>query len=185
IAELEGMGKKSADNMRNAIEKSKKNDLSKLLFAFGIRHIGQKASKLLSDHFLTLDNIISASKEEILNIEGFGEIMAESVVDFFSLEQTKQMIEELKNFGLNMESQREIKDNRFEGMTFVLTGTLSTYGRKEAQEIIESYGGKASSSVSKKTTYVLAGEAAGSKLQKATDLGITIINEEQFAEMIK
>ena len=185
IAQLEGMGKKSADNMRNAVEKSKQNDLSKLIFAFGIRHIGQKASKLLSDHFLTLDNIISASKEEILNIEGFGEIMADSVVDFFSLEQTKQMIEELKNFGLNMESQREIKDNRFEGMTFVLTGTLSTYGRKEAQEIIESYGGKASSSVSKKTTYVLAGEAAGSKLQKATDLGITIINEEQFAEMIK
>ena len=95
------------------------------------------------------------------------------------------MVEELKSFGLNMESQREIKDNRFEGMTFVLTGTLSTYGRKEAQEIIESYGGKASSSVSQKTTYVLAGEAAGSKLQKATDLGITIINEEQFAEMIK
>lgn len=185
IAQLEGMGKKSADNMRNAVEKSKQNDLSKLIFAFGIRHIGQKASKLLSDHFLTLDNMISATKEEILNIEGFGEIMADSVVDFFSLEQTKQMIEELKNFGLNMESQQEIKDNRFEGMTFVLTGTLSTYGRKEAQEIIESYGGKASSSVSKKTTYVLAGEAAGSKLQKAIDLGITIINEEQFAEMIK
>ncbi len=185
IAQLEGMGKKSADNMRNAVEKSKQNDLSKLLFASGIRHIGQKASKLFSDHFLTLDNIISASKEEILNIEGFGEIMADSVVDFFSLPQTKQMIEELKNLGLNMESQREIKDNRFEGMTFVLTGTLSTYGRKETQEIIESYGGKASSSVSKKTTYVLAGEAAGSKLQKATDLGITIINEEQFAEMIK
>lgn len=185
IAELDGMGKKTADNMRNAIEKSKQNDLSKLIFAFGIRHIGQKASKLLSDRFLTLDNIISASKEEILSIEGFGEIMADSVVDFFSLDQTKQMIEDLKSFGLNMESQREIKDNRFEGMTFVLTGTLSTYGRKEAQEIIESYGGKASSSVSKKTTYVLAGEAAGSKLQKATDLGVTIINEEQFAEMIK
>ena len=185
IAQLDGMGKKSADNMRNAVEKSKQNDLSKLVFAFGIRHIGQKASKLLSDHFLTLDNIISASKEEILNIEGFGEIMADSVIEFFSLEQTNQMVEELKNFGLNMESQREIKDNRFEGMTFVLTGTLSTYGRKEAQEIIESYGGKASSSVSKKTTYVLAGESAGSKLQKATDLGVTIINEEQFAEMIK
>lgn len=185
IAQLDGMGKKSADNMRNAIEKSKDNDLSKLLFAFGIRHIGQKASKLLSDHFLTLDNIISASKDEILNIEGFGEIMADSVVDFFSLDQSKQMVDELKSFGINMESLREIKDNRFEGMTFVLTGTLSTYGRKEAQEIIESFGGKASSSVSKKTTYVLAGEAAGSKLQKATDLGITIINEEQFAEMIK
>ena len=185
IEQLEGMGKKSADNMRNAIEKSKANDLSKLLFAFGIRHIGQKASKLLSDRFLTLDNIISATKEEILNIEGFGEIMADSVVDFFSLEQTKQMVVDLQDFGLNMKSQREIKDNRFEGMTFVLTGTLTTYGRKEAQEIVESFGGKASSSVSKKTTYVLAGEAAGSKLQKATDLGVTIINEEQFAEMIK
>ncbi len=185
ISELDGMGKKSADNMRNAVEKSKQNDLSKLIFAFGIRHIGQKASKLLSDHFLTLDNVMNATKEEILTIEGFGEIMADSVVEFFLLEQTKQMITEFKEFGLNMESQREIKDNRFEGMTFVLTGTLSTYGRKEAQEIIESFGGKASSSVSKKTTYVLAGEAAGSKLQKATDLGVTIINEEQFAEMIK
>ena len=185
IAELEGMGKKSADNMRNAVEKSKQNDLSKLIFAFGIRHIGQKASKLLADNFKTLDNVMNATKDEILTIEGFGEIMAESVVEFFSLEQTQQMIAELKEFGLNMESQREVKDNRFEGMTFVLTGTLSTYGRKEAQEIIESFGGKASSSVSKKTTYVLAGEAAGSKLQKATDLGVTIINEEQFAEMIK
>lgn len=185
IAKLDGMGKKSADNMRNAIEKSKQNDLSKLIFAFGIRHIGQKASKLLSDRFLTLDGIISAPKEDILTIEGFGEIMADSIVEYFSLPQTIQMIEDLKSFGLNMISQREIQDNRFEGMTFVLTGTLSTYGRKEAQEIIESYGGKASSSVSKKTTYVLAGEAAGSKLQKATDLGVTIINEEQFAEMIK
>ena len=185
IAALDGMGQKSADNLKKAVEKSKENDLSKLLFAFGIRHIGQKASKLLSDHFLTLDNIISATKEEILNIDGFGEIMADSVVEFFSLEQTKQMIDELKNFGLNMESQREIKDNRFEGMTFVLTGTLTNFTRNEAQEIIESYGGKAASSVSKKTIYVLAGEAAGSKLQKATDLGVTIINEEQFAEMIK
>ncbi len=185
IAELEGMGKKSADNMRNAVEKSKQNDLSKLIFAFGIRHIGQKASKLLADNFRTLDNVMNVTKDEILSIEGFGEIMAESIVEFFSLEQTKQMVAELKEFGLNMESQREIKDNRFEGMTFVLTGTLSTYGRKEAQEIIESFGGKAASSVSKKTTYVLAGEAAGSKLQKATDLGVTIINEEQFAEMIK
>lgn len=185
IAALDGMGQKSADNLKKAVEKSKENDLSKLLFAFGIRHIGQKASKLLSEHFLTLDNIISATKEEILNIDGFGEIMADSVVEFFSLEQTKQMINELKNFGLNMESQREIKDNRFEGMTFVLTGTLTKFTSNEAQEIIESYGGKAASSVSKKTTYVLAGEAAGSKLQKATELGVTIINEEQFAEMIK
>lgn len=185
ISELEGMGEKSAKNICDAVEKSKSNDLSKLVFAFGIRHIGQKASKLLCDKFLTLDGIVSASKEEILSIEGFGEIMAEAVVEYFSLEQTKQMIDELKNCGVNTKSTKEIKDNRFEGLTFVLTGTLTNYGRKEAQEIIESFGGKASSSVSKKTDYVLAGEAAGSKLQKATDLGIKIISEEQFAEMIK
>lgn len=185
ISQLEGMGKKSADNIRNAVEKSKQNDLSRLLFAFGIRHIGQKASKLLTDKFGTLDNIMNASKEEILTIDGFGEVMADSVIEFFSLEQTKQMISKLKEFGLNMESQREIKDNRFEGVTFVLTGTLTNFTRNEAQEIIESYGGKTASSVSKKTTYVLAGEAAGSKLKKATELGIEIINEDQFAEMIK
>ena len=185
ISQLEGMGKKSADNIRNAVEKSKQNDLSRLLFAFGIRHIGQKASKLLTDKFGTLDNIMNASKEEILTIDGFGEVMADSVIEFFSLEQTKQMISKLKEFGLNMESQREIKDNRFEGMTFVLTGTLTNFTRNEAQEIIESYGGKAASSVSKKTTYVLAGEAAGSKLKKANELGVKVISEEEFREMIK
>lgn len=185
ISQLEGMGKKSADNIRNAVEKSKQNDLSRLLFAFGIRHIGQKASKLLTDKFGTLDNIMNASKEEILTIDGFGEVMADSVIEFFSLEQTKQMISKLKEFGLNMESQREIKDNRFEGMTFVLTGTLTNFTRNEAQEIIESYGGKAASSVSKKTTYVLAGEAAGSKLKKANELGVKVISEEEFGKMIK
>lgn len=185
ISQLEGMGKKSADNIRNAVEKSKQNDLSRLLFAFGIRHIGQKASKLLTDKFGTLDNIMNASKEEILTIDGFGEVMADSVIEFFSLEQTKQMISKLKEFGLNMESQREIKDNRFEGMTFVLTGTLTNFTRNEAQEIIESYGGKTASSVSKKTTYVLAGEAAGSKLKKANELGVKVISEEEFGEMIK
>lgn len=185
ISQLEGMGKKSADNIRNAVEKSKQNDLSRLLFAFGIRHIGQKASKLLTDKFGTLDNIMNASKEELLTIDGFGEVMADSVIEFFSLEQTKQMISKLKEFGLNMESQRTIKDNRFEGMTFVLTGTLTNFTRNEAQEIIESYGGKAASSVSKKTTYVLAGEAAGSKLKKANELGVKVISEEEFGEMIK
>ncbi|MCH5191921.1 MAG: NAD-dependent DNA ligase LigA [Oscillospiraceae bacterium] len=185
IATLEGMGAKSADNIRNAVEKSKSNDLSKLLFAFGIRHIGQKASKLLADKFHTLDNIIAASKEDILSIDGFGEIMADAVLEFFSLEQSMQMINELRELGVNTESQRQVKDNRFEGMTFVLTGTLTDFKRNEAQEIIEAFGGKASSSVSKKTTYVLAGEAAGSKLQKAADLGVTVISEQEFAEMIK
>ncbi|MGN1161686.1 MAG: NAD-dependent DNA ligase LigA, partial [Candidatus Fimenecus sp.] len=136
IASLDGMGQKSADNMKKAVEKSKENDLSKLLFAFGIRHIGQKASKLLADKFGTLDNIINASKEEILTIDGYGEIMADSVVEFFSLDQTKAMVDELKAVGINTVSQREIKDNRFEGMTFVLTGTLTDFTRNEAQEII-------------------------------------------------
>lgn len=185
IAELDGMGKKSADNLKKAVEKSKSNDLSKLLFAFGIRHIGQKASKLLADKFYSLDNIITATREDILSIDGFGEIMADAVIEFFSLEQSINMVGELKKLGLNTVSQREIKDLRFDGMTFVLTGTLTQFTRNEAQEIIENFGGKASSSVSKKTTYVLAGEAAGSKLKKATDLGVTIISEEQFAEMIK
>lgn len=185
IAELDGMGKKSADNIKKAVNTSKNNDLSKLIFAFGIRHIGQKASKLLADKFRTLDNIISATRDDILLIDGFGEIMADAVVEFFSLEQSINMVNELKEFGVNTECQREITDTRFENMTFVLTGTLTQFTRNEAQEIIENFGGKASSSVSKKTTYVLAGEAAGSKLKKANDLGVTVITEQQFAEMIK
>ena len=167
------------------MEKSKSNDLAKLLYAFGIRHIGQKASKLLADRFKDIDSIFKAEKAEICEIDGFGEIMAESVADFFSLEQTKRTVEELKSRGVNTRSLREVKDRRFEGMTFVLTGTLTEYTRNEAQEIIESFGGKAASSVSKKTTYVLAGEAAGSKLRKAEELGVTVISESEFQEMTK
>ncbi len=185
IASLERMGNKSALNLINAIEQSKKNDLSKLVFALGIRHIGEKAAKLLSEKFSSLDNIANASVEDILTIDGFGEIMAESVKEYFSLEQSKQLIADLKERGLNTSSLKEFNDNRFEGLTFVLTGTLPTYSRKQASDIIESFRGKTSSSVSKKTDYVLAGEDAGSKLTKATQLGVTIINEEQFNEMIK
>ena len=185
IAEIERMGDKSAQNLIDAAEKSKKNDLAKLVFALGIRHIGQKAGKLLSEHFGSMDKIIAANKDEIAEIEGFGEIMAESVVDFFSHEESIRLIEKLKSVGVNMQSKKEIVDMRFQGKTFVLTGTLSSFTRSEATKIIESFGGKASSSVSKKTSYVLAGEDAGSKLKKATDLGIEIISEEQFAEMIK
>ncbi len=185
ILALERFAEKSANNLIEAIEKSKENDLSKLLFAFGIRHIGQKAAKLLAVNFGTMEKIMSASKEDILLIDGFGEIMAESVVEFFSLEPTQKMIEELKNARVNMASLAEVKDNRFQGMTFVLTGTLPTMSRNEASEIIEGFSGKTSSSVSKKTTYVLAGEEAGSKLTKAQSLGITIINEDEFKEMIK
>ena len=184
IAKIERMGEKSGENLVNAVKQSKENDLSKLVYALGIRHIGQKAAKLLSDRFGNIESIIAASVEEIAAIEGFGEIMAESVVDFFSHKESIELIERLREYGVNTESKREIKGNIFEGKTFVLTGTLPTLSRKEASEIIEQFGGKTSSSVSKKTDYVLAGEDAGSKLKKATDLGITVISEEEFRNMI-
>ena len=185
IADIERMGKKSAENLINAAEKSKENDLSKLIFALGIRHVGQKNGSLLSEHFGSIDNIMKASVEEICEIDGFGEIMAKSVVRFFSLESSRELIERLRECGVNMKSQKQVIDERFKGLTFVLTGTLSKFKRSDASAIIESFGGKASSSVSKKTSYVLAGEDAGSKLQKAADLGITIISEDEFEEMIK
>ena len=184
IASIERMGEKSADNLIAAAEKSKQNDLARLIYALGIRHIGQKAGALLSERFGTMDALINTTAEEIAEIEGFGLIMAKSVEEFFSHEESRKLIEDLKALGVNMESQKKIVDMRFEGKTFVLTGTLSKYTRSEATKIIESFGGKASGSVSKKTSYVLAGEDAGSKLKKANDLGVTVISEEEFAEMI-
>ena len=185
VAELERTGEKTVQNLKNAIEKSKENDLSKLLFAFGIRHIGSKAGKLLSEHFGDIDAIMTANSDDFENIEGFGSILAQSAAEFFSLDDTKEMIEKLKELGVNTKSLKEVKDNRFAGMTFVLTGTLPTYQRSEAAAIIESFGGKTSSSVSKKTSIVLAGEEAGSKLDKANALGIKVIDENEFKEMIK
>ncbi|CDC12743.1 dNA ligase (NAD+) [Clostridium sp. CAG:413] len=182
---LEGFKDKSSENLINAIENSKKNDLSKLVFALGIRHVGQKAGKLLADHFGTMQAIMQADVEALCAIDGFGGIMAQSVADFFALGQSRSEIGALAALGVNMNSLREKTDNRFEGKTFVLTGTLPTYSRNEAGEIIEKFGGKTASSVSKKTDYVLAGESAGSKLTKAQSLGVTIITEEQFNEMIK
>lgn len=185
IASLDGFKETSANNIIKSVEKSKDNDLSKLIFALGIRHIGAKAGKLLSDYFKSIDSIMSAGVDDILEIDGFGLIMAESVVDYFKGESAKELIEKLKEANVNMTSQNVINDNRFEGMTFVLTGTLPTLKRAQAAEIIESFGGKTSSSVSKKTTYVLAGEEAGSKLDKANQLNIEIIDENKFKEMIK
>ena len=182
---LEGFKDKSSQNLVDAVENSKKNDLSKLVFALGIRHVGQKAGKLLADHFGTMENIMNADVEALTAIEGFGEIMAQSVADFFAVEQSRREIEALAAYGVNMTSQKETIDNRFEGKTFVLTGTLPTYSRNEASAIIEKFGGKTASSVSKKTSYVLAGEEAGSKLVKAQQLGVTILTEEEFNEMIK
>lgn len=185
VAELERTGEKTVQNLKAAIEKSKGNDLSKLLFAFGIRHIGAKAGKLLAEHFGDIDAILNATVEDFENIEGFGSILAQSAAEFFSLNDTKDMIDKLKALGVNTKSLKEVKDNRFAGMTFVLTGTLPTYQRSEAAAIIESFGGKTSSSVSKKTSIVLAGEEAGSKLDKANALGVRVIDENEFNEMIK
>lgn len=185
IAEMDKMGKKSAENLKKAIEKSKENDLSKLVFALGIRHVGAKAAKLLSDNFRDIDSIMNSSAEDISKIDGFGLVMAQSVVDFMSMPQSQKLIADLKAAEVNMKAEDTHIDNRFSGKTFVLTGTLTKYTRSEASRIIENYGGKASSSVSKKTDYVLAGEAAGSKLTKAAELGIKIINEDEFAEMIQ
>ncbi|MCQ2479084.1 MAG: NAD-dependent DNA ligase LigA [Clostridia bacterium] len=184
ISPLDRMGDLSAQNLVKAINKSKENDVAKLIFALGIRHIGQKAANLLAERFGTMSAIMDASEEDILTIDGFGAIMAKSVADYFKTKSNRELIDSLMSQGLNMKYLKEVKDSRFAGKTFVLTGTLSKFTRNEASAIIESFGGKTSSSVSKKTSYVLAGEEAGSKLKKATDLGITIINEEQFGEMI-
>lgn len=185
IASLDGFQQTSANNIIESVENSKNNDLSKLIFAFGIRHIGAKAAKLLSDEFKNIDNLMNASLEAISDIDGFGDIMAKSAFNFFQSESARELIADLKSFGVNTESKTVINDNRFEGMTFVLTGTLPTYKRSEASKIIESFGGKTSSSVSKKTSYVLSGESSGSKLDKANQLGIPVIDENEFNEMIK
>lgn len=185
VSQLERIGDKSTANMLAAIEGSKQNDLSKLIFAFGIRHIGSKAASLVAEHFRTMDAVMNATKEDFEAIDGFGSILAESAVEFFALDESKNMISRLQALGVNMKSLKQIEDMRFAGKTFVLTGTLPTYTRSQAAEIIEKFGGKTSSSVSKKTSYVLAGEEAGSKLDKANALGVTVIDEEEFNKMIQ
>ncbi|NLM51065.1 MAG: NAD-dependent DNA ligase LigA [Clostridiaceae bacterium] len=177
---------KAASNLLNAIEKSKENDLSNLLFALGIMHCGQRASKILADFYKDIDNIIKASPFEMMTLNEIGEKIAYSVANYFSQKQNIELIEKLKAAGVNTKSKaQDVSDKRFENMTFVLTGALSNFTRDEATKIIESFGGKVSSSVSKKTTYLLCGKEAGSKLDKAKDLGVTIIDEETFLNMIK
>ena len=186
IASLKKDGNKFAQNLINAIEKSKSNDLDKLICALGIRHVGNKTAKILARNFKSLDNLMQASVEEISSINEIGEIMAKSIYDFFQQEQTKDLIDKLKESGVNTQYLvNEVSDNRFEGMSFVLTGKLEKYTRDEASDIIEKMGGKTSGSVSKKTDYVLAGEDAGSKLTKAESLGVKVITEDEFEEMIK
>ncbi len=185
VLKLERIGLKSADNLRSAIEKSKTNDLSRLITALGIRHIGAGAAKLLTETYKSIDEIMTASKEELEAIAGFGSVLAESTSEFFSLKETKDMIDELKACGVNTVSAQIKAGDKFAGMTFVLTGTLDGFTRNEAGEIIESLGGKVSSSVSKKTTFVLAGDEAGSKLDKANALGVKVIYEQEFKQMIE
>lgn len=178
-------GKKFAQNLIDSINASKQNDLYRLITGLGIRNIGVKAAKILAKRFKTMDNLMNATEEELIEIDDLGEIMAKSVYEFFREPQTIDLINRFKNLGLNLEAIREEDaDSRFEGMTFVLTGALDGYSRKEAEDIIEKFGGKTSSSVSKKTSYVLAGEASGSKLDKANKLGVKVISEAEFNEMI-
>ena len=186
ILTLDKKKEKSAHNLLNALEKSKDNELYRLIYALGIPHIGLKAAQLLCQKFVTVEDVQNAKLEEICEIDGYGEIMAQAVVQYFSLESTRQLVLELKSLGVKMTpSQTKSAGVIFEGKTFVLTGTLPTMSRKEASKIIEDNGGKTSGSVSKKTDYVLAGEAAGSKLTKAQSLGVTVITEEELLEMIK
>lgn len=186
IASLERLGEKSAENLINAIEKSKSRPLDKVIFALGIRNIGQASAKLLCEKFPSIEKIMSATAEEIEEIDGFGKVMSENVAKAFSEQHRKDLISRLLGLGVKMEYQAtQTNDNRFEGMTFVLTGTLETLKRDEAKKIIESFGGKVSGSVSKKTTFVVAGEEAGSKLEKAQSLGVNVLSETEFLEKIK
>lgn len=186
IASLKKNGTKFAQNLIDSINASKQNDLYRLITALGIRHVGSKASKLLARKYRNIDNLANATFEELSEINDIGEVMANSIRDFFLQDQTKDLIQKLKNAGVNMELLEEnLADNRFEGKTFVLTGSLEQFTRKEAEDIIEKFGGKTSSSVSKKTDYVLAGEESGSKLTKAQNLGIKIIDELEFKKMIE
>ena len=185
IVNIERMGEKSAKNLIEAISISKQAGLARVLFALGIRHIGNRTSKILAERFGNIDALIAASEEEIASIYDVGAIMAKSITSFFTMDKVKELVRRLKNAGVVMEYTSDVLDNRLAGKTFVLTGTLPTMTRDEAKALIEKFGGITSSSVSKKTDYVLAGEAAGSKLNKASELGVKIIDEEEFIKLLQ
>ncbi len=185
VEAMDRMGKQSTANLMAAIEKSKDNDLSRLLFAFGIRQVGAKAGKVLASTFGSLDRLMEADESALTEVRDIGAITAESIVRWFANPQSRHMIERLREAGVNFLSKAVVVDQRFAGMTFVLTGALTLFTRDAATEKIESFGGKASGSVSKKTTYVVAGENAGSKLRKANEMGIPVLTEEEFLKMIE
>ena len=184
VAALERMGKKSVENLIAAIETSKQNDLGRLLYAFGIRQVGQKAARNIARHFGTLENVANATVDELMAVDDIGAITADNLRGWFDSEQSKHLIRRLADAGVNMSAQEQGSDRRFAGMTFVLTGALERFTRDEASALIEERGGKASGSVSKKTTYVVAGENAGSKLKKANELGVHVLTEEEFEQML-
>lgn len=177
-------GQKAATKLLDAIEKSKQNDVSRLIFALGIRQVGEKAAKVLAKTFGSLDRLMAASAEELTQVRDIGAVTAENIVSWFANPQSQHMIARLREAGVNFESRVQQEDDRFAGMTFVLTGALSLFTREEATEKIENFGGKVAGSVSKKTTYVVAGENAGSKLKKANELGIPVLSEEDFLKML-
>ena len=179
------MSAKSAENLIRAIEKSKANDLSRLIYGLGIRQVGEKAAKVLAMQVKNFEALDAASVEELTEINDVGAITAQCIVDYLAQPQSQDLIRRLKEAGVNMESTAQLVDERFAGMTFVLTGTLTRFDRKTAQALIEERGGKAAGSVSKRTTYVVAGEAAGSKLKRAQELNIPILTEDDFARMLE
>ena len=185
FAKLPGQGKKSAANLKAAIEASKQNDLARLLCALGIRQVGSKAAKVLASTFGSLDALQHASLEDLTAVPDIGETTAQNILDYFASPQSQDLIDRLRVAGVNFMSTNQVTDTRFAGKTFVLTGALSLFTREEATEKIESFGGKAASSVSKKTTYVVAGENAGSKLRKAQELGVPMLSEQEFLELLQ
>ena len=185
LENLERFGRKSAENLVAAVEHSKGNDLYRLVYALGIPHIGVKAAQVLCKAFPSLEEILQATEEEIAQIEGFGGIMAKEVCAFFQKDSARELVSRLKDLGVNMVAQQpQAQSTSLQGSTFVLTGTLPTMSRKEATQLIESHGGKVTSSVSKKTSYVLAGDEAGSKLEKARQLEIPVLTEEELLHMV-
>ena len=185
MASLWKSGRKAAEKLLAAIEASKQQDVSRLIYALGIRQVGAKTGKVLASVFGSLDALMQASLEELTAVSDVGEITARNIYDWFHQAQSIHMIEQLRGAGVNFESKRAVADNRFAGKTFVLTGALSKFTRDEATEKIELFGGKAAGSVSKKTSFVVVGENAGSKERKARELGIPILTEDQFLEMIQ
>ena len=185
VADLERMGKKSAQNLLAAIQRSKENDLARLIYGFGIRQVGQKAGKVLAARFRTMEALEQATLEELTAVDDIGGITARSILDWLANPQSRHLIARLREAGVNMTAAEQGSDQRFAGQSFVFTGALERFTRDEAAAMVESRGGKSVSSVSKKTSFVVAGEAAGSKLRKAQELGIPVLSEEEFLKLLE